>query len=61
MSRYRFVEAESSRYPVAQMCRIAQVCRAAYYDWKDEPVSARAQAYAALTATIRAIHRPLHR
>jgi transposase InsO family protein len=56
MSRYRFVEAESSRYPVAQVCRIAQVSRAAYYDWKDGSPSARARADAALTAKIRAIH-----
>jgi transposase InsO family protein len=56
MSRYRFVEAESGRYPVAQVCRIVKVSRAAYYDWKDRPVSARAQADAALTARIRAIH-----
>jgi transposase InsO family protein len=56
MSRYRFVEAESSRYPVAQLCRIAQVSRTAYYQWKDRPASAREQADAALTATIRAIH-----
>ena len=35
MSRYRFVEAESSRYPVAQVCRIAQVSRTAYYAWQD--------------------------
>ena len=27
MSRYRFVEAESSRYPVTRLCRIAQVSR----------------------------------
>ena len=56
MTRYRFVEAESSQYPVAQVCRIAQVSRAAYYDWKDHPGSERAQADAALTARIRAIH-----
>jgi putative transposase len=56
MSRYRFVEAESSRYPVAQVCRIAEVSRAAYYEWKQRPVSTRAQADAALTAKIRAIH-----
>lgn len=56
MSRYRFVEAESSRYPVAQLCRIAQVSRAAYYDWQEKPESARAQADAVLTAKIRAIH-----
>ena len=56
MSRYRFVEAESSRYPVAQVCRIAQVSRAAYYAWQERPVSARAQADATLTETIHAIH-----
>jgi transposase InsO family protein len=33
-----------------------QVSRAAYYAWKEQPVSARAHADAALTAKIRAIH-----
>ena len=56
MTRYRFVEAESSRYPVAQVCRIAQVSRTAYYGWQQQPVSPRAHADAALTAKIRAIH-----
>jgi len=56
MTRYRFVEAESSRYPVAQVCRIVQVSRAAYYAWQETPVSARARADAALTAQIRTIH-----
>lgn len=56
MSRYRFVEAESRRYSVLQLCRIAQVSRTAYYEWQDRPASERARADAALTATIRAIH-----
>ena len=56
MTRYRFIEAESSRYPVAQVCRIAQVSRAAYYAWKGTPASACAAEDAALTAKIRAIH-----
>jgi putative transposase len=56
MSRYRFVEAESSRYPVTQLCRIAQVSRAAYYQWQEGCGSAREIADAALTAAIRAIH-----
>src|SRR5262249_52349572 len=30
-SRYRFVKAEKDRYPVTQLCRMAQVSRAAYY------------------------------
>ena len=42
MSRYRFVEAESSRYPVTQLCRIAQVSRAAYYAVAGRAASARA-------------------
>lgn len=56
MSRYRFVEVESRRYPVVRLCRIVQVSRAAYYAWKDQPVSVRAHADAVLTAKIRAIH-----
>lgn len=56
MSRYRFVEAESRRYSVMQLCRIAQVSRTAYYDWQDRPASERARTDAALTAAIRAIH-----
>ena len=56
MSRYRFVEAESSRYPVAQVCRIAQVSRTAYYAWQDGQPSQRERDDAALTARIRAIH-----
>jgi transposase InsO family protein len=56
MSRYRFVEAESRRYSVAQLCRIAQVSRTAYYEWQDGSPSQRARDDAALTAKIRAIH-----
>jgi len=56
MSRYRFVEAESRRYPVAQLCRITQVSRTAYYEWQQGQPSARAQADAALTEKIRVIH-----
>src|SRR5438552_15252942 len=56
MSRYRFVEAESSRYPVTRLCRMAEVSRAAYYQWQEGRGSARQAADAALTAAIRAIH-----
>ena len=56
MTRYRFVEAESSRYPVTQLCRITQVSRTAYYEWQDRPPSQREQDDAALLATIKAIH-----
>jgi transposase InsO family protein len=55
VSRYRFIEAESRRYSVTQLCRIAQVSRTAYYEWPDEP-SERARDDAALTAKITAIH-----
>jgi putative transposase len=56
MSRYRFVEAEKGRYPVTRLCRMAQVSRAAYYQWQEGRGSARQEADAALTAAIRAIH-----
>jgi len=56
MSRYRFVEAEKDRYPVTRLCRIAQVSRAAYYQWQEGTESPRQVADVALTAAIRAIH-----
>src|SRR4029453_17122938 len=55
MSRYRFVEAESSRYPVTRLCRMAQVSRAAYYEWQEGIASPR-PIPDALRAAIRAIH-----
>ena len=54
MSRYWFVEAESARYPVTQLCRVTEVSRTAYYEWQ-EP-SKRELDDEALTAKIRAIH-----
>ena len=56
MSRYRFVGAESSRYPVTRLCRMVQVSRAAYYQWQEGRGWVRQAADAALTAAIRAIH-----
>lgn len=56
MSRYRFVEAESRRYPVTQLCRMTQVSRTAYYEWQERQPSKREQDDAALTAKIRGIH-----
>ena len=56
MSRYRFVEAEKDWYPVTQLCRMAQVSRAAYYQWQEGRGSARQVADAELTGKIRAIH-----
>jgi hypothetical protein len=53
MTRYRFVEAESGRYPVAQLCRIAQVSRTAYYEWQDGQPSQRERDDAALLAKIK--------
>lgn len=56
MSRYRFVEAESGRYPVAQLCRMTEVSRTAYYEWQDGEPSQRERDDAALLAKIKAIH-----
>ena len=56
MSRYRLVEAERRRYPVTQLCRIAQVSRTAYYERQERQPSKREQDDAAMTAKIRAIH-----
>jgi putative transposase len=54
---YRFVERERTTFPVRTMCRVLGVSSSGYWAWTKRPPSARALADAALSATIREIHR----
>jgi transposase InsO family protein len=56
VSRYRFIAAEKARYSVAQLCRVLRVAPSGYYAWQHRRPSARAEANAALTEQIRAVH-----
>lgn len=56
MSRYRFIQAEAARYPIAVMCRVLGVARSGYYAWLHRGSSARQQADQALTERLRGIH-----
>jgi putative transposase len=53
---YGFVAQEKANYPVTRLCRVVGVSVSGYYAWCGRGPSARAQADAALTARIRAIH-----
>ena len=39
MSFYRFIDAEKANYPVSILCKVLQVSRSGYYEWKDRPPS----------------------
>ena len=56
MSVFRFIDAEKASFPVAFMCRRLGVSPSGYYAWKRRSPSPRAEADAALAATIRRIH-----
>jgi putative transposase len=53
---YRLIDAERTRLPVSQLCRVLGVSRAGYYAWKSRPPSARAAADQELTAQILKVH-----
>jgi putative transposase len=53
---YRLIDAERTRLPVSQLCRVLGVSRAGYYAWKTRPPSARAAADRQLTELIRGLH-----
>lgn len=55
MSRYRFIEAEKAEHDVTVLCRVLEVSRSAYYDWRSGP-SARDVDDAHLINVIRDIH-----
>jgi putative transposase len=46
--------------PVATACRVLEVSTSGYYDWRDRPLSATAQADAALLVTVRQVHAASH-
>jgi len=50
------VERTKAHYPIARLCRMLHVSSSGYYAWRTRQPSVRAQADAALTAQITAIH-----
>jgi putative transposase len=53
---YRLIDAERTRLPVSQLCRVLGVSRAGYYAWKTRPPSARAAAEQQLLELIGQLH-----
>jgi putative transposase len=53
---YRLIDAERTRLPVSQLCRVLGVSRAGYYAWKSRPPSPRAAADQELTEQILKVH-----
>jgi putative transposase len=39
--KYQFIEAHRQEYPVTMMCRVLEVARNGYYQWRRQPLSAR--------------------
>ena len=56
MSAYEFVEREKASHPVVTLCHVLGVSPSGYWAWRKRVPSARAQADAALSEQVRAIH-----
>ena len=54
-SKYEFIDGEKVLYPVAGMCRWAEVSRSGFYEWQQRPESATAQRRAVLAVEVRAV------
>lgn len=54
--RYAFIERHEKSFPVQVMCRVLNVSRSGYYDWRNRGVSPRQLRQAALESQIRIIH-----
>ena len=54
--RYAWVEQHRDDYAASRMCRLLEVSRTGYLQWRNRPPSARAQANARLDAQVAAMH-----
>lgn len=55
--RFTFIDAEKANYPVTLMCRLLQVSRAGYYEWRAREASSRARDDQMLKVKIAALHK----
>lgn len=56
MSRYQFIKAERTTWPVSRMCEVLAVSVSGFYAWLKRGPSRRAQANTRLAERIRAVH-----
>jgi putative transposase len=54
--KYAWIEERCDRYPVTTMCRLLEVSRSGYNDWRKRPESRRAQDDRALDAAVASLH-----
>ena len=54
--KYRMLERCRDAFPLRMMCRCLKVSPSGYYDWRDRPLSARAQANEVLLGRIKELH-----
>lgn len=59
--RFRFIEVEKARYPIALMCRLLLVARGGYYAWRTRPESRRSRSNRKLLVDIQAAHQASRR
>lgn len=56
MTRFRFVSDHATEYGVKRMCKVLEVSRSGYYDWRRRPPSAQFKRDAELKTLIGEIH-----
>ena len=59
--RYAFIDTHRDGYSVSRLCRVLDVSRSGYCQWRHRPPSPRAQANAALDAAVAVIHQASRR
>jgi putative transposase len=53
VKRYQFIDQHRDRYPLARLTHMLEVARSGFYEWRDRPISPRAQRREELVEQVR--------
>jgi putative transposase len=58
--KYAWIREQADSFPIAVMCQVLEVSSSGYYDWRDRPLSPRAQRHERIQKSVKQVYGESH-